>query len=318
MDRKACSNVGSISGLDSLASLLSIRTEELLDIASNVDSLWKPGKRLQKKNGDLRLTSDVKPRLKNIHEKIKNRLLKKVTYPSYLCSGISDPRTPRDHVRHAAYHAGKHTMICEDIRDFFPSISSERVLNIWQRFFHFHPKIARLLTVLTTYRETVPQGWKTSGYLANLVLWETEPQLVESLASRGMAYSRYMDDITVSANRKLSKPEKQSVISEIYGMLGKNGFSPRRDKHQIYVQNKNMKVTNLNVNADRPTLPKGERDNIRALVHGCEISYRGVTGNNDYKRLWNRASSRVGYMSRLHSEKARKLRARLNAVKPAA
>lgn len=71
-DKKACSNIPPIARIESLASILSISKEELLEISSNIETLWKPGKLLLKKSGEPRPTLDAKPPLKMLHEKIKN------------------------------------------------------------------------------------------------------------------------------------------------------------------------------------------------------------------------------------------------------
>jgi hypothetical protein len=169
-NNKACSKVGPIAHIEALASILSTTPSELVNLSDSIPSLWKPGKVLEKKDGTPRPTHDAGKPLKVIHERIKNRLLKQVDYPCYVLGGISDKKTTRDYARHAALHAKKKILISEDIQDFFPSTTSNVVLHIWQRFFNFHPDVADLLTKLTTHEGALPQGWKTSGYLAKLPL----------------------------------------------------------------------------------------------------------------------------------------------------
>lgn len=79
----------------SLASLLSIEADQLLHIANSAASYHQPGKVLRKKNGDPRPTHDAKDPLKTIHERIKNRILKQVSYPYFMLGGIADPANPR-------------------------------------------------------------------------------------------------------------------------------------------------------------------------------------------------------------------------------
>jgi Reverse transcriptase (RNA-dependent DNA polymerase) len=232
-DNKPFSRTSPIAHPSALASILSLGEDELAELASSVACLWKPGKLLKKKNGEPRQTSDAKPQLKKVHERIKNRLLKQVEYPQYLLGGIADSMMPRDYKRHAAIHSGKKIVISEDIRDFFPSTTEKVVEAIWRRFFHFSPGVADTLTKLTTFDGSLPQGWKASGYLANLAFWDKEPDLVSLFARRGFVYSRFMDDITVSCRFKLTDKNKQFIISEIYGMLFSKGYAPKRSKHQI-------------------------------------------------------------------------------------
>lgn len=312
--KKVCSNLPPLANIDSLASLLSVSKGELLQIADSVDSLWKPGKLLRKKNGEPRPTFDAKSELKSLHDSIKKRLLKQVSYPDYLLGGISDRMTPRDYKRHASIHSGKSTLISEDIKDFFPNSSYDVVYDIWKYVFRCSPDIAGLLTTLTTLDGSLPQGWKTSGYLANLAFWDLEPDVVAKLHSRGFAYSRFMDDITVSCTFKTNNSHKRFIVNELYKMLFAKGYAPKRSKHKITHSNKRMEVTGLTVNSSKPTLP--DKGKIRAAVHACERQAIHDRTSVDYKELWDSVSGKVGTLTRFHPVKGRKLRERLRAVKP--
>jgi hypothetical protein len=317
-NNKACSKVGPIAHIEALASILSTTPSELVDLSDSIPSLWKPGKVLEKKDGTPRPTHDARKPLKVIHERIKNCLLKQVDYPSYILGGISDKLTTRDYARHAALHAKKKILISEDIRDFYPSTTNDVVLNIWQRFFNFHPEIAVLLTKLTTHEEALPQGWKASGYLANLALWDREPDFVTQLHRQGLVYSRFMDDVTVSAPFPLSRTELSNIISGIYGMLASRNFRPKRTKHKISTGKQRMEVTGLNVNAARPSMPKKRRNQIRAQVFQCEQLFKQNARSSEYLAQWRKASGSVGTMKRFNPGEAKGLRARLTAVKPRA
>jgi len=314
--KKASSNISQIANLDALASTLSIPTRELLSLSSSIDSLWLPGKKLRKANGDVRQTSDARLPLKIIHERIKNRLLKKVDYPYYLLGGIHDSLTPRDYARHSQIHAGKTILISEDIANFFPSTTAKTIRSAWQRVFNFHPEIAEILTKLTTHNDSLPQGWKTSTYLANLVFWDREPFLVERFEKRGLSYSRFMDDITVSSRSRLRNSEKEFVVSEIYTMLLSKGYSLKRSKHRIASCGHRMQVTGLNVNGCRPSMPKEERKKIRSMVHTCEARYERDGTTEEYERLWNTTSGKVGTLTRFHKSLGGKLRERMRRIKP--
>lgn len=315
-NNQAYSKVSSIANIESLASLLSAAPSELTSISENIASLWKPGKTLIKQDGTPRHTHDARKPLKAIHENIKNRLLKQVSYPAYILGGISDTFTRRDYAEHAAIHANKAILITEDIKDFFPSTSSATVQNIWQRFFNFHPDVAILLTKLTTYQGLLPQGWKTSGYLANLALWDKEPEFVSQLQQRGLTYSRFMDDITVSSFHPINNKQKQAIVTSIYGMLGTRQYKPKRSKHKITSNNNCMEVTGLNVNSQSPSMPKKKRNNIRAQVYQCEQMFKNVGNSDLYRSRWNAASGHVGTMVRFNPGQAKTLRERLSAIKP--
>ncbi|WP_288129682.1 reverse transcriptase family protein [Microbulbifer sp.] len=306
--------ISPIANLSSLASILSLNLSDLIHLADNAENYWRRGKLLKKKSGEPRPTHDAKDPLKTIHQRINNRILKQVQYPYFVMGGISDKLQPRTCKAHASLHSGKSVLISEDIKDFYPSSKCEVVHEIWQYCFNFSHDVSKVLTALTTYQGSIPQGWKTSSYLANLVFWDKEPDLVTLFESRGYVYSRYMDDITVSSKRKISDQDKFFVISEIYKMLSSKGFSPKRSKHEISYKNIPMKVTNLGVNGSRPTISRRDRKNIRAMVYELEGCV-GVGGNSEeFLKQWRVVSGKVSHLISIHPKEGEILRRRLRVL----
>ncbi len=301
-----------IASIDSLAKTLDIPEVELLEIAQNSDSLFFEAMRVEKKNGTIRITYDAKPSLKNIHDKIKINLFRVVKYPSYLQGGISG----RDYISNTQIHVGKKFLITEDVSNFFPSIQYSFVKEMWLHFFHFTPEVADVLTKLTTLNGFVPQGAKTSGYIANLILWDKEPLLVEELKKRNMNYSRLVDDITISCDYKPSRKILSSIISSVYGMLLSKGVKPNKSKHKIMHKGGQQKIHHLNVEKGKPTLPKNKRADIRAAVFQCEEMAKYARKTDEYNKLFSSTIGRVATMKRLHPTQATILKARLDMIKP--
>jgi len=308
--------VTGISKVSSLAALLSCSEEDLRDIASRVPQLHKTGAMQWKKDGTPRPTHDAHPALKDIHEKIKNRLLRKVRFPRYLLGGIADCDYPRTPEAHAQIHAASKIIISEDIEDFYPSTSRELVFKVWKYLFQFSPEVAELLTTLTTYDDSLPQGWKTSGYLANLAFWEREPDLVEWLAGMDCAYSRFADDVDVSSNNRLDNGTKTIVISELYRMLRSCGYNPKRRKHRIMTSGSQMEVTGINVNRKRLTLPKSYRKAVRAKVFQLEQRSPHERNTKAFCKDWRSAVGQVNHVRRFHPRMGQQLLLRLAPIKP--
>lgn len=315
-DVRPVAKVSSITKLSTLASILDISESDLVCLADNVNEYHKPGKLLQKKGGKPRPTHDARKPLKTLHDRIKNRLLKQVNYPLYLLGGISDPENPRSCKQHAAIHCGKKILISEDIADFFPSTTDRIVRRIWLSCFNYSHEVADILTALTTYNGILPQGWKTSAYLANLVFWESEWLLVGKLKRRGISYSRFMDDITISSRHHLNNKEKTKVISEIYGMLLRDGFRPKRSKHQISSTEKPMRVTGLSVNNSKPHIPKVERKNIKTKVYQLEQLDPKERNTFTYLRDWRSVNGHVNRVKSFHPEEGKCLQQRMRAIQP--
>jgi hypothetical protein len=307
----------SIGSIDSLAKSLSISLIELMDLSKKADKYYRPNKPEPKLNGGgIRQTYRVLPRLKRIQDRIKERIFYSVEFPAYLQGGIKDISNPRDYIKNADMHAGKRILIKEDIANFFPSIHASHVLIMWEKFFHFPHEVSKILTKLTTYCESVPQGASTSSYVANLIFWDKEPQLEESLTQKGFTYSRLVDDITVSSDVRISQKNQQFIVSSIYGMLFSKGLKPKRKKHSVQSSAKRMSMHGLNVNSLTPTMNHKEKQKIWASVKECESMATSNLENNEYKQIFNKIRGRVAVLARLHPREAQKYMGRLNTISP--
>ncbi len=285
-----------ISSLASLAALLSIPQKELCNISKSPDQFYKLSKNPKLfENGKQRIAYIVREPLLTIQSRITERILNNVQFPTYLQGGIKS----RDYVNNAKLHCGARIVITEDIKNFFPTIEFEQVKRMWHYFFKFKPEIADLLTRLTTYEGFVPQGTKTSTYIANIVFWDLEPQLVETLRSKGIAYSRFVDDVTISSKKRLSSSEIGGIKNEIYSMFRKKGLKPNLNKSKVITKGKAMMVNGLNINSGKPTMPKKKRADIRSLVN--QLHTQTIEDDCLPLRLFNSVAGKVTSCKNLHS-----------------
>lgn len=299
-----------IRSLAKLSLALSVPEHILVDVAGRSDSLYRLAKEETKSDGSKRQTFDAFPELKEIQTLIKERLLKNVFYPHYLTGSLKGC-SPR---KNASAHAGAKIGFAEDIENFFPSANYLRIKNVWLRLLGFSEDVAEILTKLTLKDGGLPQGAVTSSYLANLVFWDYEPNLVRRFASRNLTYTRFVDDISVSSKQVLSKTQQTEIIGSIYGMLLHHEFRPKRSKHEIFTAGSRMKTTKL-VNNKRSALPSEVRQNIRAAVFALEKRVSlGERGSEIFKEL-ARVASRVGRLGSFHATESIKLKARLKAIR---
>ena len=212
-------------------------------------------------------------------------------------------------------HLRKRTLVTEDVRQFYPSIHRSVVFDIWHRFFGFPPPVAQCLTALTTKDGYIPQGAKTSTLLANLVFWEDEPTLVREFAARGIRYSRFIDDITVSSDAVLGADELSWVIAKLNAMVSRKGLRLARRKQTIARSGDRMMTTKLVVNA-RTSLPQWERSAIRAEVASAVRMSAPERETTRYARAYQRTVGRVGYLKQHHPREATALARELALVQP--
>lgn len=288
------------------------RPEGLLrDLAERVPQLYVgPKPRLKKDGKSYRYVYDTKFPLKPLLKTINQVIFKRVAFPQYLQGSLSG----RDYVSNVEIHEGSQTAISEDIEKYFDCITDQHVFGIWKNFFGFGQEPAELLTALTTREGRVFQGTPTSSYLANLAFWDIEDVVVLKLADRGLRYSRYVDDVTISSVNAITDEDKTWAIAQVIAMMGSRGFRTKREKHEIQSGNGRISVMKLTVNRE-VSLSTRERSQIRTAVHQLEQSFdRGETGP-EFRQDMDKASGRIGRLGRFHPAEADKLRERLQAMR---
>lgn len=299
-----------VRSLASLSRSLGVSVVELQQLGETASSLYREAKPIIKADGSTRRVFDALPVLKKVHRRMQIQFFQRVVFPDYLTGSLKG----RDARRNAALHAGAAIVVTEDIKNFFPSTGAEVVYSIWAGFFGFAPEVARLLTMLSMKGGVLPQGAITSSYLANLAFWDQEWRLYEDLRDRGISYSRYVDDVTISSKEQINNEVIGRCIAEVYGLMASKGYKAKRSKHEIRRGNGPMLTTKLMINA-HPALMTKERQNIRSAVHQLEVLSRGSTNSVSLKSEINRVSGRVGRLSQLHPEEGAALRARLATLR---
>jgi hypothetical protein len=304
-----------IGTIAALARMLKHPVEELRSIAVTADQRYRIGKRKRKKDGTFRICYDALGVLKSIQARIQCLILNKVSYPIYLQGCIKDPVSPRGQKANAGLHVRKRILISEDIKQFFPSVTSQVVFDIWHRFFRFSPPVAEVLTELTTKDGALPQGTKTSHLLANLVFWEHECRLVADFHRRGITYSRLIDDITCSSSRDLTTQETTWLIEALHAMVRRKGLQ-FNNKQDIARAADRKVATKLVVNA-KTSLSMQKRSAIRAAVEQLRRRPGYTRSTEDYAHAHRHVSGQVAYMQQHHPNEAARLRRALTALRPA-
>ncbi|MEC6817125.1 reverse transcriptase family protein [Photobacterium toruni] len=306
-------NFKTIGSINALARLLQIPLNRVIYLSNNASDFYRVARVEQKKTGGQRITYDAYKTLKVIHRKIQTQIFKKVIYPQYMHGSISG----RSYITNIKNHTKSKIVICEDISNFFPTIKAEQVEKMFIRLFHYPKNVAKTLTNLVTLNGSVPQGGICSSYIANLVMWEKESILVARLAREELTYTRYVDDITVSAKSYMSKPKVSEVIALIYGMLRYYGLEPNKKKHEVLGNGTYQTVHRVGVNGRRPSFGHDEKQLIRSAVHNLHILFvdKQCTYEN-YLKVFSSVSSKVGKLKQLNEYQGKKYRTLLNTIKP--
>ncbi|MFT4064858.1 reverse transcriptase family protein [Paraburkholderia sp.] len=256
-----------------------------------------------------RETFDATPVLKDIHRRIKLAILDRVRFPNYLTGSVKG----QDYRTNALLHRNSKILISEDIQGFFPSTTQHLVQEVWSQFFGFSADVAHCLAALCSKDGALPQGAITSPHVANLVFWRVEPVIHAEMASRGIRYSRYVDDVCVSSSTGIAHIDKQSVIAVVYAMLARHGYAAKRSKHKIQTASGRITATKLGVNGD-PSLSGQQRGQIRAAVHKLELTF-AAGAFSEARALLPSVTGRVSMLARFHSTEGQALKQRLSSIR---
>ena len=170
----------------------------------------------------------------------------------------------------AQAHLGKKYVLNIDLQDFFHSISTERIYQLFREEpFGFRNGIATALALICCNQRLLPMGTPTSPVLSNLVCIPLDNALMEYAERNGFTYTRYADDITFSADKEIT----EQLTADIMETIEQQGFRVNTSKVRLQTQYGAQWVTGIKVN----TILNVDRiyiRNLRAVLH--DMRQRGI------------------------------------------
>ena len=189
----------------------------------------------EKINGKIREIRVPISTLRSVHERMKG-LFNRIQRPEYLHS----PRNERSYVTNAAQHMYGIEFATIDIKQFYPSTTSEHVFRYCFYEMEMSSDIAGLITKLCTYEERLPFGSPLSPILGFHVHREMFDQIYRVCVDNDLTLTVYVDDISVSGPHI---PE--GVIHSIKKIIRRENL--RYHKHKRRHQNNGVNITGVNV-----------------------------------------------------------------------
>lgn len=288
--------------------LLNRSRKDLRAIASSAARYYSPYEKTKPPRPFANNPIPAKPRtidnpqepLKTVQHDLLDQLLRPLILPSHLLGGTPG-KTVRDN---ALLHLGAKRLIVIDIKQFFPSITPIHVYGVWRRLLNCSPRIAKLLTKLTTYRHHLPQGAPTSTILANLVLASIDTNIRNACAAAGVRYSSWVDDLAFSGDR----PE--FLMEFVIATLHNAGFSVAHRKIAIMGPG-SRKVLNSIVLSKIPRVEKEYLSRLRSAIHNLKV---GRVGRVVRERYIRSLRGKISYVRLFDARKAAKFDNALESV----
>jgi len=244
--------------LSSLERDLGISAKTLYAVSNNISKHYRKTK-LPKKSGGYRNLSVPDEILKAIQKQIADVLLIHMPVSRYAKAYRFGSST----LRNAKHHVGKQVVLKLDILHFFDSIRYSAVKDkVFPEEIYAEP-LRILLTMLCYHKDALPQGAPSSPAITNIILYEFDEQIGLWCRERGIAYTRYCDDMTFSGDF-----DPAEVIRFVRLELKKLGFLLNEQKTRIQRPGQQQSVTGIVVN-EKLSIPSDYRRKLRQELYYC-------------------------------------------------
>ncbi|MDO4807000.1 MAG: reverse transcriptase domain-containing protein [Coriobacteriales bacterium] len=221
--------------LEDLASFLGIPLQKLtmLAFAPGIKR-YKP-RAIPKKTGGLRTVSIPRGDLKAIQRKIAKELSESYEPPKCVHGFVEQKSVASN----ANMHTRKRFLLTVDLEDFFTSIRSGRVHQLFLKYYRLNLEVTNALTNLVCYKGCLPQGAPTSPIISNIICYKMDRAFLNLASSIKFDYTRYADDLTFSTTSAYIAKQLFDVDK-----VGVEGINPRilRIIHKNYFKVNEKKV----------------------------------------------------------------------------
>ncbi|MBN2583220.1 MAG: RNA-directed DNA polymerase [Planctomycetes bacterium] len=285
-----------IQRIEHLASQLGFPVDRLVDCAEHAGDFYHDFKRNVKgKDRDLTM---ARPPLSVLQRRILDRILCRLPVSEHAFGAIKG-RSIRDN---AVAHARAPFVAKLDIRDFYPSIRYQKIYDFFMAQ-GCSPDVARTLTLLTTRNYSLPLGTSTSPFLADQVVHPIDTRIGGLAKAKGLRYTRYVDDVTLSGPFDLEQLAKQIVT-----IIRQAGFAIKRTKMEFYRPDdgKERIITGVRVQDGKVSAPSNYIELLkRDLVLARKASLHEVVHQDFDTR--DQFRGKIGYVMWLDPKAGRKL-----------
>ncbi len=237
---------------------------------------------IAKRSGGVRLLEVPKRSLRDVQRLLLKLVIEKIP-PAASAHGFIAGRSIHTN---ALPHAGQAIVLKLDLRDFYATVSLNKVIALFRRCGysrevaiwlgrlttsvipgHLAPPAEDRMAVWRYRRRHLPQGAPTSPALANLAAYGLDRRLQGMAEKWGITYTRYADDLTFSGPAEMSS-KLRKFIPLVEQIIRNEGFHSNRKKRQVLRAHQRQIVTGVVVN-ERPGVKRADVDTLKAILHNC-------------------------------------------------
>ncbi|MEX0730390.1 MAG: reverse transcriptase domain-containing protein [Aquisalimonadaceae bacterium] len=170
----------------------------------------------------------------------------------------------RSILTNAKQHVRKPVLVNIDLENFFGTITFIRVRGLFESPpFNFPKNTAILAAHICCYKNSLPQGAPTSPLISNMICRRIDRQIQQLALQCRARYTRYADDMTISASSNWLSPKiafynnegEAEIGTDLLSIIKSNGFYVNEKKTRISRSGTRQVVTGLKVN-ERPNIER--------------------------------------------------------------
>ena len=244
--------------LEDFAREIRLSKEKIRYLSTRAKHLYKTYN-IPKKNGRFREISQPSRELKAVQSWILRNILDKLSSSIHskgfeIGSSIVDNALP---------HIGSNYVLSLDLKDFFPNVMASKVYGVFSSI-GYNKEMTVLLTNLCVFKGGLPQGAPSSPKLANLVCSKLDARIHGYAGPKGIAFTRYADDITLSALTAQKIHRAKQFIGTI---IADEDLKINNSKTSLSGTRRQKKVTGLVLSQNSLGIGRARLRNIRVKIH---------------------------------------------------
>lgn len=180
---------------------------------------------------------------------------------------------------HVEQHAKSHFLLKLDFKDFFPSLTDSALRHRLAldasysdlEIFIFCQLLFRKPRSEQVFRLSI--GAPSSPFMSNYLLIEFDKRLADYCQSSHMKYTRYADDIAISANRAGALDSALAYVEELITDLSYLGLTINRQKTVNVSKKFRRELVGLVISTQgQVSLGREEKRRLRAAVHALSLN----------------------------------------------
>lgn len=223
-------------------------------LAKDSTFMYKPPRKQLKRSGNgYREIDPPKHQYKRILRKITKVLSSNMRHHPAAHGGVPY----RSSFTSAKPHCGAKFIVTRDIRECYPSISSQNLFRSF-RLLGASLSFAKFLSAIMTVHNHIPQGGPPSSLALNLYFRRMDDHFYRRAQSQGGNYRRFADDFVISNNSRKKAVALESELDHSISHRGLEVNEKKREKKGFLSGDQLKEIHSLVVNCRRGLKPKRE------------------------------------------------------------